>query len=261
MPPLSEHEHRDELVVAAVAIGWGTLGPIVRWVSLPAVAIVFGRCVIGAVTLWAWRGARDRNRSPLAGATRGRVVASGAVLAVHWSTMFVALERAPVGVVILVIYLAPVFIALAAPLIGEQVRPTTWLALAIAVVGTVLVADPGGDIGSGVWWALGSSVAYAVVVLVDKTLAAEVGGLRLANSKLAVAGVLLLPLVVWADPLWSEASWGWLIVLGVVHTAFGLAVILDVLGRIPATVAAVLLYLEPASAVLFGWWWLGEQPT
>ncbi|HKY16430.1 MAG TPA: EamA family transporter, partial [Microthrixaceae bacterium] len=47
----------------------------------------------------------------------------------------------------------------------------------------------------------------------------------------------------------------------VVHTAFGLAVILDVLGRIPATVAAVLLYLEPASAVLFGWWWLGEQPT
>ena len=49
--------------------------------------------------------------------------------------------------------------------------------------------------------------------------------------------------------------------LGLVHTAFGLAVILDVLGRIPATAAAVLLYLEPAAAVLFGWWLLGERPT
>jgi len=141
------------------------------------------------------------------------------------------------------------------------VHPTTWLALAVAVVGTALVADPGGDIGTGVWWALAAAVTYAIVFLIDKTLAAEVGGLRLANNKLVIAGVLLVPLVLFADVDTSDASWGWLVVLGLVHTAFGLAVILDVLARIPATVAAVLLYLEPASAVLFGWWWLGEQPT
>ena len=109
--------------------------------------------------------------------------------------------------------------------------------------------------------ALGAAVAYAIVVLVDKTLAVEIGGLRLANGKLVVAAVVLVPLVLVSDPDTSQASWGWLLVLGLVHTAFGLAVILDVLSRIPATVAAVLLYLEPASAVLFGWWWLGEQPT
>ena len=110
---------------------------------------------------------------------------------------------------------------------------STWFALVLAVAGTALVADPGGDIGSGVWWALAAAVTYAIVFLIDKTLAAEVGGLRLANNKLTIAGVLLVPLLFLVDVDASEASWSWLLVLGLVHTAFGLAVILDVLARHP----------------------------
>jgi drug/metabolite transporter (DMT)-like permease len=255
---------RDEATAAAVAIGWGTVGPGVRWTGLEPVVVALGRCVVGAVTLWVVRKVRRRPGSATKGVPRAvhaRAVASGAVLALHWSAFFVALDRAPVGVVLLIVYLAPVLIALGAPLIGERVAPRTWAALVVAVVGTALVARPSGAATSGVVWALVAAVTYAVVVLVDKTIAAELGGLRLANTKLVVAGVVLVPVVAVTGLDTSGASWGWLLVLGVLHTALGLAVILDVLARIPATVAAVLLYLEPASAVFFGWWWLGEVPT
>ncbi len=238
------------------------MGPIVRWIALPAVVVAFGRCAIGAAALWGWRRIRPGEaRAPIRRDQLVRIVASGVVLAVHWTLLFAALDRAPVGSVLLIVYLAPVFIAIGAPLIGERVPTETWVALGVAVAGTALVASPDLHAAGGLWFALASAVAYAVVVLIDKTLAASVGGLRLANGKLAVAAIVLVPFLAFATIDSADASWGWLVVLGLVHTAFGLAVILDVLGRIPATAAAVLLYLEPAAAVLFGWWLLGEQPT
>jgi drug/metabolite transporter (DMT)-like permease len=133
----------------------------------------------------------------------------------------------------------------------------------LGVIGTAMVAGPelAGASATGTVLALVAAVLYAVVVLVDRTLAQRIDAAALTTSKLTVAGILLLPIAVFADADWASASLGWLVVLGLVHTAFGLAVALDVLGRLPATVVAVLLYLEPASAVLFGWWLLGEQPT
>ena len=254
---------RDEVTLAAVAIGWGTLGPIVRWIGLPAVVIAGGRCVIGAGGLWAFWSVRRRSSLTTLKAVRWRLLASGALLAAHWWALFAALDRAPVGTVFLIVYLAPVMIGAGAPLIGDPVTSRTWAAVALGIAGTVLVAGPelGGVSGVGALLALIAAVLYAIVVLVDRTLAQVIDADVMTASKLSIAGLLLLPIAAFAESDWASASLGWLVVIGLVHTAAGLAIALDVLGRLPATIVAVLLYLEPASAVLFGWWWLGEQPT
>ena len=49
--------------------------------------------------------------------------------------------------------------------------------------------------------------------------------------------------------------------LGLVHTAGGIALYFGALGRVPATHAGVLGYIEPFAAVLAAWWVLGETPT
>lgn len=251
--------HRAELTIAAVAVGFGTIGPLARWTGLPPATIAGGRCVIAAAALWVVGLVRSQ---PVGlPAPRWGVVMSGGLLAVHWWAMFAALDRAPVGLVLLVVYVAPVLVAIGAPLIGEAVSLRTWIAAVAGLVGVALVVgdEVGRGSAAGVGLALVSAVTFAAVALVDRRLAVRLGGVRLAQAKLTVAGVILLPFALWSIPGSPGGDRWWLLVIGVVHTAAGLTLILGRLAQVPATVAAVLLYLEPPSAVLFGWWWLGER--
>jgi drug/metabolite transporter (DMT)-like permease len=104
-------------------------------------------------------------------------------------------------------------------------------------------------------------VLYVPLALLNKSLSDDIGGVPLALYQLLVAGAVITPfaaLAGWGSP---SGSWLWLIVLGGVYTAFGFATYLHALTEVPATRAAVLLYLEPASAVVFGWVLLGEEPS
>ncbi len=141
--------------------------------------------------------------------------------------------------------------------------PRTFAALALAVVGTLFLVEPwrGASMGRGIALSLLAGVSLAGLTLASKRLASTYGGLRLAFVQMVVAGIVVLPTVVgtpWGDPSWS---WAWLVVLGVVASGLAAAVYLACLARLPIATAGVLTYLEPVSAVMFGWWALGESPS
>jgi drug/metabolite transporter (DMT)-like permease len=259
---------RPEVAVAAVAAGWGSIGLIVREVPEPATVIVFARVCIAAVGLWLWMRVRSPPRSPQPPFFAHHPVRAGlqgVILAGHWVALFAAFQRAPVGTVVLITYLAPVLVALVAPrLLGERVPPAVLVALGVAVAGSVLVLGPGasGAPASGVVLALIAAVLLAVLIVNAKILSGYHDGVRLAFLQVAVATVVLLPVIAFDNDGWpSLASIGWLVVLGLVHTAAALVVYFQALARIPATSASVLAYLEPAAGVLFAWWILSEQPS
>ncbi len=257
--------------MAGVALLWGSIGVLVRWVDLPAVSVVFARVVIGAAGLAAWLWVR---RAMVAGAdgpageraaplVSVRTAVTGALLAVHWVALFAAIDRAPIGTVLLITYLAPVMVAVAAPrVLGERATTVVFLALAAAAAGSALVVGPG---ASGVSWtglALAgfAAVSYAVLTLTAKPLATIHGGVQLALVQQAVAAVVLLPFALAVDWGPPEPDWAWLLVLGLVHTAAGIGLFLSALARLPVTSFGVLTYLEPVSAVVFGWLVLAETP-
>jgi drug/metabolite transporter (DMT)-like permease len=185
------------------------------------------------------------------------------ILAVHWIALFAAYKRAPAGTVILIVYLAPVGIAALAPkLLGEHVGARTLLALAAAAAGFGLVAGPAVESSSaaGLVLALLAAATFVALVLVSKPLAVIYGGLALAFMEMAGAGLVLVPVAMtvgWGSP---HTEWGWLVVLGLVHTALGTGLYLGALGRVPATHVGILGYLEPASVVVCGWLVLGQRP-
>lgn len=258
-------DRRPELVVVAVAFLWGTIGVIVRQVDLPAAAIVAVRVWVASVVLGWWL-ARHRGRLPGAALLSHRPVRSlavGAILAGHWVALFAALQRAPIGIVLFVTYLAPVGVAVAAPrALGEVVGVRTVAALALGLAGAALLLGPAaGDAStSGLLLAGVAAASYVVLMLVAKPLAETYGGVRLAFIEMSVAGIVLVPFVAglgWGPP---QAEWLWLVVLGVVHTAVAIVLFLSALARLPATSVGILSYVEPAAAVLFGWLLLSETP-
>jgi drug/metabolite transporter (DMT)-like permease len=147
--------------------------------------------------------------------------------------------------------------------LGEQVTSRTVGALALGAGGFALVAAPAVRSTGGAGLALAGLAAatFMVLVLVSKPLADVYGGSRLALMEFAGASLLLAPVALtshWGAPRWS---WMWLVVLGLVHTAGGIALYLGALGRLPASHVGVLGYIEPFAAVLAAWWVLGETPS
>lgn len=257
------NERRATLMVAGVALLWGSVGVVIRQVDLPAVALVSARIWIAAPAVALFIGRTER-RAPWTWTLTPRLVVNGVILAAHWVTFIAALQRAPIGTVLLITYLAPVGIAAFAPaVLGEIVPTRTKVALAVAVVGIALIAVPAmdGSSADGIVLALITGTLYVALALSNKRLSDEHGGVTLALWQLLIAGVVLLPLAAFADWGTPTADWAWLGVLGLVYTAFAFAIYLTALARLPATRVAVLLYLEPASAVFFGWLLLDEGLT
>jgi drug/metabolite transporter (DMT)-like permease len=193
---------RPEIAVAGVAAFWGSIGLIVREVPEPATVIVFVRVAVAAAGLAVWmRWVRaPRPDEPALFAHRTvRAGLQGVILACHWVALFAAFQRAPVGTVLLVTYLAPVLVAVVAPrLLGERAQPAVLIALGVAVVGCILVLGPGasGAPAEGIVLALVAAVLLAILIVNAKILSRYHDAVRLAFLQVAVAtvagGVLIM---------------------------------------------------------------------
>jgi drug/metabolite transporter (DMT)-like permease len=197
---------------------------------------------------------------------------------VQW-LYFVAIHRLPVGIALLIQYLAPLLVALWARFaMREPVRRRIWVALALALVGLTLLVEVWEGLtldGVGVVAALAAALAFALYLL----LAERAVGRRDPFS-LSLYGFLFAA-AFWAGvrPLWTfpdeeltdRASllgnladvelpvWGltaWLVVLGTI-VPFGLVV--WALRHLPATRVGIVAMLEPLVATLVAWAWLGEE--
>ena len=252
-----------ELQVAGCAAFWGSIGLVVRQIDLSALTIVTYRVAIASITLGLWLVLRpDEGGRRLVVHRPGRTLLQGVTLAVHWVLFFAALQRAPVGLVTLIVFLAPVLMAAVAPFtLGEHLTRRTGAALGLALVGTVLLVGVGAD-GvevAGLVCAGLAAVLLAVLLVNAKVLSPLYGGRRLALAQVTIASVVLIPVAVAGDGAWpTRADLAWVLVLGVVYTGVALAIFLGGLGRIPALHTGVLAYLEPASATFLGWLVLDE---
>ena len=181
------------LVLGAVSASWGTIPLIVRNVDLPAEQLVAARLWLGAIPLLAWITARRLHHLPREEIPR--VVALGLILAGHWAAFFWSLKTTTVAIALVLVYLAPVLLAAFAPrMLGEQTGARTWVAVAMALVGVMLVARPSeGATISGTVSGLIAAASLAALILVGKPVAQRLGGLRLAAYEHSVAALVMTP--------------------------------------------------------------------
>ncbi|MGO4257626.1 EamA family transporter [Marmoricola sp. RAF53] len=204
------------------------------------------------------------------------------VAALQW-TYFVAIDRLPVGMALLLEYQAPIIVALWAWLVQRQrVRARLWLGLGLAVVG--LAAATGVWEGAtfdtvGVIAGFGAAICFAAYFLIGEAAVgghgAELDPLRMILWSFATATVvinLFEPITGFdtgmlddsvsllgrfADvhvPLWAVL--GWIVVLGTVVPFFAE---LLALSFVTATTVTQIAMLEPIGVAALGWFWFGES--
>jgi len=236
---------------------------------------ITGATLVFALAALIWR--RSALRPPT-GSSLLLIGALGLVGVVSLQLTYnIAINRLPLGIALLIEYLAPVLVVLWVRFVrGEQVRRRMWSAVALSLVGIATVGQvwKGIDLDTlGIVMGLLAAVSFASYFLLGEHHVGFEDPLRVILWAFVFATVVMNAIA----PIWQvetlniEAPMlgsldeyvlplalvvGWVILLGTV-TPFFLQLL--ALRHLPATVVTVIATLEPVIAVVLGWAWFTES--
>lgn len=256
---------RDRLIgyasMALAATTWGSIVLIIPLAHAPALMMVEMRMGFGAIALGT--ALLIFGRKDIIPKTGWRLlIGLGIALAVNWTMLFRGIQL--IGATALLIgYVFPVLVAIAAPFVLHEKREPHVLPLAaLGMVGLIVIIGPSAATGGelfGHLLAVGAAILSVALILGARKLVDHMPGPVASFWQTLVGAVLLLPLAVASNQ--GHVPWKWGIILGVVHTALAGVFFFRAIGRMPAQEAGILMYLEPASAVLFAWWLQNKTPS
>jgi drug/metabolite transporter (DMT)-like permease len=270
-------------LVALAAACFGTLGPLSRFAGdagVDSLTLVTWRAAIGGLVVMVFIGLRFvalgvRPARLRALPTRDRwflLAAAGANTILNLSA-FIAFERIEIALTLLVFYLYPAGVAIAATIwFGDRLDPLRWTALGVSMIGMTLVVAGAGSLGEvdglGVGLAFVAALAQVFYVLAARHGFARVPGPQAAALTMGGAAALyvVIGLVVGSlgalgQPLASAAAATPVLLAGIVGA--GIPTLAFILGirRLGAPRAAILATLEPIVGVGLAAWLLAEQPA
>jgi drug/metabolite transporter (DMT)-like permease len=271
--------HLQVLVGSTLFAANASVSKVVLDAGIQPARLTALRCLGAAVVLGAVLGLTQPGRLRIAWRDLPTLIVlglSGAAL-IQW-LYFVAIDRLPVGIALLLEFTGPLLIALYSRVVlRHAIARQVWLALAIALAGLALVAQVWHDAGLdpvGVAAGLAAAACLATFYLLGQRTVEDRDPLNLAFWMFAVAAVF------WsvAQPWWNfdvgvlgektsllgrldgfdvpvGLALAWVVVLGtLVPYAFNVAA----LRHISATATGIIGMIEPVTAAAVAWLWLDQ---
>jgi len=245
--------------IAAVAI-YGTIGMVLRYISIPSELVVFCRGALGAFFIWLYRRARGK-RVEKSAVRRNLpwLLLSGVALGLNWVFLFAAYRRTTVAVASLCNYTAPMIVLFLSPLLyREKLTARKLVCVAASFVGIVLISDvlsgrPEDMNLPGIALGLAAALGFVGILLCNKKLR-DISAYDKAIVQLAVSAVTALPYVLLHNRggsiVWDGRSVWLTLLLCVFHTGVAYCLYFGSLSDIPVQTIAVWGYVEPVVSVL-----------
>ncbi len=267
-----KQDERQGLLLALAGFAVLTCGDAIiktlagEWSPIAVAALRF---VIGAVGLAALLGLKEgpsafRPRRPWI------QVARGASLAGSTMFFFAALFAMPLAEATALVFLAPIFTALlSGPLLGEKVRPLTWIASVIAFGGVLLILRPNvAELGWVAFLPLGAALLFSLMVIANRASAGQGSALSMQVYMAGIAAPLLVAAALAGHLSGSTAlavDWpDWTIVArcAAVAVTASIAHWLIFLGTSKAGAALVspMSYVQLLVAIILGWLLFSDIP-
>lgn len=245
--------------------GWSPLAVVLARLTGAALLLAVPLAVVVA------RGWRPSGRTARTTATYGIVAVAGAQVC-----YFNAIEHLPVGVALLLEYLAPVLLLVWTSWRARSVPSArTLVGAAIAITGLLLVLDVANGASFdlvGVVWGLGAAVclsAYYQLSARDDLpppLVLTAAGMVVGAVAVALVGLAgVLPLVFSGSPTTlGDATlpwWAIVLLLSAVCTATAYVTGISAVTRLGTRLASFVGLTEVLFAILGAWWLVSERPT
>ena len=253
------------LSVNIAVLLFGLAGLFAKWISLPSVGITFGRVLFSSVTLGLYMLIRKQSLRIRSRADLFLLVLAGAVLTLHWWAFLESIQRSSVAVGTITFSSFPLFVTFLEPVVFRKRLTAGNVLTALAVLAGVVITIPAFSFEDryfqGIVIGMVSSLAYAVLTLMNKRFVDRYSSTQTAFCEQATAAILLLPLALRANLQPSAADIGLLVFLGVATTALAHTLFITSLKQLPAQLAGITSSLETVYTILFAWILLREAPS
>ena len=259
--------HQKALVMAHIAaVLFGLTGIFGALISGSAEVITFGRAlfaVMGLLVILYWQ------RKPIIkGISRFKgamLLLSGALLALHWVTFFIAVKIGGVAIATLGFASFPAFITIIDWIVfKDRITQREWVLLLLVSVGLILVTPQFsfGDSGTiGLLWGILSGFSFGLLAVVNKRGVQGIDAMQVAFWQNSVVMLLLFPFVLSSGWGSSSIDWFYLALLGIFCTGLSHYLFVKSLESLNARIAGMIIALEPVYAIGFAWWLFGSTPT
>lgn len=260
-----DSDRKSVLMLHAAVMLFGLSAVLGRWISVPAVCVAGGRVVCSTLVLLIlcrWKKIPTRLNSFRDGCF---AVIAGVVLAVHWTTFFMAVQMASVAVGTITFSTFPLFVTFLEPVIfRERLRASSLLCACVLIAG-VLITVPEFAVENettlGILWGLVSSFSYAILALFNRYLSAKYPAQTVCLYEQGTAAVVLIPFLVLTNVSWSVQDLGGIALLGVACTALAHGLYVAAQKRVKAQTAGIISGMETVYGILYAMLLLGEMPT
>ncbi len=252
------------LLAGGIAIGFSPI--FVRLSQLGPIATGFYRLLLALPLLWLWMRWEERAASRKTGvawlpiAVPG-ILFAGDILFWHWSITYTTVANAT-----LLANLAPVIVTVGAWLyLGERVTVAFLTGMSMTMGGAALLVNASAVLGTR--YVLGDllglvtacffgSYVVAVARLRDRYAASTI----MFHSSAVTCVLLLAATLLSGESLLPVSASGWIVLLALawISQAMGQGFIAYALGHLPAAFSALAILIEPLTAAILGWVWLGE---
>jgi drug/metabolite transporter (DMT)-like permease len=254
-------------IIAAMLI-WSTWGPMIRWLALPPVVVLFYTSLIASFTVPAFlaiRGELDLDGIGRSWWLFGLLALSSITNNI---TYFYALGHTTVSNAVFTHYTAPLFVALLAPLlISERLQKVTLLSLPIALAGMVLIVLSGGGLKvdsahtPGIIAGTVSGIAYAFIIIFSRKLSRMLMHHKAVVLLLWITTLVLSPVVFVTEYHIGPQGAFLLVLTGILHSTLAPLLYYSALRKVMAQHAAILGYMEPLAAIPLAFFFLSEAPA
>ena len=252
---------QGQLAILVAAVAWSTAGLAQRELDASPATQVAGRAVFAALALFAVVVVMERRGTVAAFRSMGRSgVAMAVFLAISSGTFLLALNHTTVANVLFMQAAAPMMAALLGwALLSERIDGRTWVALALAGAGVVLMAAgslDGGAAAVGLPFLMTASFAAVIVIARHRR---DVSMMPATCASQVLVVLACLPFVALGSA--SDSDWAILAALGVGQMGLGLAFLTIGARLIPPAQVAVISLLEVVLGPLWVWLAYEERPS
>lgn len=258
-------KQKGEIVVNKIALFqlsiamtiFGSIGYFSTFTGLPAIELVWIRCICAAIFLimaWIVSGRFKRegwNRKDLI-----YIACCGVTNVCNWVFLFKAFERTSITIAITLYHLAPIIVLVMGSLFfKEKKTKLMYVSMLVCFIGTLNIIGIDGvrfasESWKGIVYSIIAACFYAATMLLGKSITTT-SVYATTFIQMLIGLIVLLPFIHFNNYTEIDTSqWMYVTVTGVIHTGIVYLLFFNSIRHLSTTVVSSMVFVDPAVAIV-----------
>ena len=261
-----KNQHTKNLIFLLIATLFGsTSGPLGKYIDLAPPVIIWCRCALGALFLYAFCYFKKVNLKISSKRDFITILISALLFGAHWITYFYALKLSNVAIGMLSLFTYPMLTALIEPLFIKVKFDPMYIVLSLMVLlGLYILTpkfSPNNTYFEAILFGVVSALLYALRNIISKKLISRYTGMSIMLYQLVLLTFVLLPVIFYFNTTNISVQFPYIVALALITTAIGHTMIVSSFKHFSVSTASIISSTQPVFGIILAFIFLNETPT